>query len=460
MQSRIAFYAYSSHNIATSFTVQNAIEAINSSTREITVIDWATMDNSGKFIIPEICNQIDDADLFLCDLTDLNQNVLFELGYAVATRKRVWVTRQENKQWRDLFYLELGLLDTLGYVPYSNYRDIIDRFLQDMPHHDLDLNIYNQKIEPVKQRIKEPKLLFLKSPASTPSASSLNRLLMKSKFRDVLATDDPLETSVRSFEWYIENLLSSFAVISEFSSPPFDSKNAKYGFISGLAYGMNKLPLLIAQGPFDAPFDYKDSLYTYTDETERDAYVTEWLERKQTQYDKQLQTYKRYRRQQQRLEERQALRNINLGEYEAELERDQLVHYFVQTDSFNQALRNATYIIFSGRKGSGKTANFLRLAQHMRDAKSENNFVCVIKPLTYDISGVFQLYKSQLYNSVKMHVMETLWKFLIYTELARDLREHLDEKPEQLLSSEEKHLISFVDRTDYIKDDFTIRLDA
>jgi len=459
MKNKTCFYAYSSHNVATSFTVQRAIELINSTSNEVRIIDWSSMPNSGKFIVPEICNEIDDAELFMCDLTDLNQNVLFELGYAIATRKRVWVTRQSNRNWRDLFYAELGLLETVGYVSYENYHQIADAFLKQVPFRDVDNTIYRQKIEPCKARIQEPKLLFLKSPVNSQNATSLSRLLMKSEFEQILVVDDPLETSNRSFEWYAENLLAAFTVISEFTTSTIDNKNAKYGFISGMAFGLGKFPLMIADESFEPPFDYRESMFVYKDIKERDTFITRWLANRRTQYDQSVTLYSRYQRKQQRLQERQALKNINLGEYEAELEREQLASYFVETDSFDLAMKNTTYIIFSGRKGSGKTANFLSLARRMGEMNDRKNFVCVIKPLAYDIIGVYQLYKSHLYGSVKMHVVESLWKYLIYTEIARDLREALDEKPEQLLSADEKHLISFVDNTSYIKEDFTIRLD-
>jgi len=460
MQSKTAFYAYSSLNPATSFTIQRAIGLINNTSSIIKVNDWAAMPNSGKFIVPEICLEIDDADLFMCDLTDLNQNVLFELGYAIATKKRVWVTRQNNKNWRDLFYLELGLLETVGYVLYENYQEIADAFFEQSPFYELDKTIYKQKIEPFKARIQEPKLVFLKSPVNSQNVTSLSRLLMKSEFAHVLVVDDPIETSNRSFEWYAENLLAAFTVISEFTTSTMDNKNAKYGFISGMAYGLGKQPLMVADESFESPFDYKDSIFVYKEAKERDSYITKWLSNRRVQYEKNYKTYDRYQRQQERLQERQALKNIKLGEYEAELERDQLANYFIETNSFKFALNNKSYIIFSGRKGSGKTANFLSLARSMREMKDRKNFVCEIKPLPYDITGVYNLYKSYLHDSsVKLHVVESLWKYLIYTEMARDLREHLKEKPAQLHSPEERHLIDFVEKTSYIGEDFTIRLE-
>jgi hypothetical protein len=114
-------------------------------------------------------------------------------------------------------------------------------------------------------------------------------------------------------------------------------------------------------------------------------------------------------------------------------------------------------MIFSGRKGSGKSANYFRLGQILREDPAIR--VCRIKPLAYDLDGVYELYQTKLSGSAKLHIVETLWKFLIYTELAFDVYKNLQLKPSDTYTQAEKDIFTFVDRTDFIKEDFTIRLD-
>src|SRR5579859_4282070 len=67
----------------------NAIREINK-TRSIEIVSWEDTRVDGKVIIDVICDHIRQADFFIADLTGINPNVLFELGYAIAKNKRIW----------------------------------------------------------------------------------------------------------------------------------------------------------------------------------------------------------------------------------------------------------------------------------------------------------------------------------------------------------------------------------
>jgi hypothetical protein len=80
------FFAYGSQYASSSECIEEAIEQIND-TGEVTISSWIGLKNSGRFIINEVLDEIDISDFFCCDLTGLNDNVLFELGYALAVKK-------------------------------------------------------------------------------------------------------------------------------------------------------------------------------------------------------------------------------------------------------------------------------------------------------------------------------------------------------------------------------------
>ncbi len=168
---------------------------------------------------------------------------------------------------------------------------------------------------------------------------------------------------------------------------------------------------------------------------------------------------KRHKQLQRRIEATHALQNIDLGEYEAEGEQNQLEKYFIRTAAFNEALKTSQYMIYVGRKGSGKTANFYRIAQELRDAPKEQNHVCVIKPVHYELEGIYQLFNLSLEKANKGYLVESLWKYLIYTELAFDTYRSLYEKPSGVLTQEEKDFINYAQHHDFLKADFTVRLE-
>ena len=66
---------------------------------------WESLRGSGRLLISKVISAIDDADVFACDLTRFNENVLFELGYAMGARKSIWILRDVsdvvgNHEWK------------------------------------------------------------------------------------------------------------------------------------------------------------------------------------------------------------------------------------------------------------------------------------------------------------------------------------------------------------------------
>src|SRR4051812_31501858 len=86
-----AFYAYPSQPPAIGETIEAAAGQINRG-RRVRIRTWRALNPTGRVIINQITDAIDAATVFACDLTYQNPNVLFELGYAIAKRKRVWIS--------------------------------------------------------------------------------------------------------------------------------------------------------------------------------------------------------------------------------------------------------------------------------------------------------------------------------------------------------------------------------
>jgi len=84
------FVAYPSKPASLAETIEAFIQTIKEA-GVLSIEGWKSTSVSGKFVMLTICEAIDRADLFICDLTHLNHNVLFELGYAIAKNKRIWV---------------------------------------------------------------------------------------------------------------------------------------------------------------------------------------------------------------------------------------------------------------------------------------------------------------------------------------------------------------------------------
>ena len=97
------FFAYASAPHAIPETIKAALATINK-TQAAKIDTWEDLAIGGKYIIHEICNAIDDSDFFCADITSLNANVMFELGFAIARDKESLVD-----SGRQLCGLEKGI---------------------------------------------------------------------------------------------------------------------------------------------------------------------------------------------------------------------------------------------------------------------------------------------------------------------------------------------------------------
>ena len=114
--------------------------------------------------------------------------------------------------------------------------------------------------------------------------------------------------------------------------------------------------------------------------------------------------------------------------------------------------------MFIGRKGSGKTANLIRLEHELNN--SIHNVVCVIKPERYQMQGIVDLLKHYQNRSVKGYTIESLWKFLLLTEIANTTYEYLENPLLGQIGSAGKSFREFVDKNEeIIRTDFSTRLE-
>ena len=92
------FFAYSSTPEYCGEFIEAAILKINESYKGISELkSWKPLEISGKLVINEILKAIDESDFFCADLTGMNDNVLFELGYAIAQKKPIWILLDKSR---------------------------------------------------------------------------------------------------------------------------------------------------------------------------------------------------------------------------------------------------------------------------------------------------------------------------------------------------------------------------
>ena len=197
--------------------------------------------------------------------------------------------------------------------------------------------------------------------------------------------------------------------------------------------------LMLAEGNFLAPIDYRDLLLQYRTAHEAAHWLSDW----QANIEREFREGNRIKREHVAHEKLATeLRGLQIGEYIAENEAVPLVaDYFVEPSAFQEAL-NGSHVVFVGRKGSGKTANLLKLASEL--GKNKRGLVCVIKPAAYEFDGLLNLFKRFKERDSKGYAVESLWKFLILTEVANVAAEFLRSEPFGLMSPQEASLLNLI----------------
>ncbi|WP_240515287.1 MULTISPECIES: nucleotide-binding protein [Bacillus cereus group] len=450
MKSKKAFYAYSSNSDDLLEDIREAVKLINDS-QDIEITTWEKLSIGGKYIIDGILSAIERCDLFICDLTYLNFNVLYELGYAISKKKKIWITLNTSHDNAVANYKSLSIMSTIGYSGYENSQQLAEKFFSDVPHeYSKTIDIKPNKVDISKN------ILHLKCEANTNSSNIVNSILNKAKLPRKV--DDPYE-GVQPLNWYLNLLPNSLGVIVHFHKMNTQKESqiitARKALVAGLSNGLGIKTLLLAHAPYNPPLDYQDILKVHSNSTQCEEYLKEFLQPILEEHRDSEEEHREYRAE---LKALGKLSNLIMGDYVAENENQDLMEYFLQTAEYKEAL-TAQQVLFVGRKGTGKTANLIKLKNDL--SVDKRNFIITIQPQGHEFEGVLGILKTLQNSSEQGHLIESIWKYLIYTEMAKQYFDYLEDQPlHRQRTEEEVHFIDFVKQNErFINADFTLRLE-
>jgi nucleoside 2-deoxyribosyltransferase len=447
------FFAYGSQFASSGECIEEAIEQINS-TGEVYITSWIQLRNSGRFIINEVLDEIDSSDFFCCDLTGLNDNVLFELGYALAKKKPVYVINDVSFEESDKKFKELNLLSTIGYTKYSKTHDIVNGFFKERPYDPIG-NLWTDLTKTIISEKDSKAILVLNS--QTETNYNLEIINQVDYFKLPKIVDDASENVNLPLNWYIQKLHSVPAVLIQFSSQTrsgFELHNSKCALVAGMALGLGLNIQLMAEKPYTSPLDFRDLLKKFSNRPECAEIVKDYLINLQ----KEIATLLINERE--RIDSRKKLselQNLDFGEAIAEHESNKLYQYYVDTSHTQQLIKNE-YNIVVGRKGTGKTATLYYLFEDLVQDKRNN--VVLIKPINFEVDGLIALMEESNSEFEKGFLIETVWKFLIYSQIAKTLYDKIKEKPLFAITDDENKYIEFIESNKSVfLTDFSTRLE-
>jgi hypothetical protein len=397
-----AFVAYPSRPKEIGQCIQRVAERLRSSTR-IALNTWEQNDIAGRPLAAPIFEGIGSAALLIADVTTLNFNVTYEIGYAIGTGKRVYLIRHSGIDIDEGEVRKVGIFDTLG---YEQYRDSDDLFRK------LSYPIDTTPIPITPAPDKKAPLYLLETPVRTEGMGYIVSRVKKARIH--YRSFAPSEHSRLAAMDAITHVANSFGVLVPLMNDYLkDSKihNVRAAFVAGLAHGMRKLTTILQNGDDPVPLDVRDFVISWTHPRDLHDRIEDLASRilESLQSDDLLD-----------LPTTGLLASLTFGDPMAENEFQTLGTYFLETDQYQRTLRGEVNLVV-GRKGTGKTALFSQVRDRVR--RDKQNVVVDLKPEGYQLRKLKEDVFGYLAQGAKEHLVVAFWEYLLYLEVAYKLLE-------------------------------------
>ncbi|MCK0197397.1 hypothetical protein MWN34_10780 [Ancylobacter sp. 6x-1] len=404
LEQKVAFVAYSSRDPAVASIILEGVRRANAvAAQPIRYEPWVFNDIPGNPLISPILAKIEEAPFVVADISYLNLNVIYEVGFTVGRGKRAFLIRHAETAGDKSVAKEAGIFDTLGYHEYATAEDIRNRLTSHVDETSLPFNLTLDRKAPV---------YLIEPPTRTAAATMVVSRVKKAgyRYRSFMPTEDTRLAAADA----VRQVAASAGVVLLLQQPDVegaDVHNVRALFVAGLAHGMNKPTLILSPAGYEAPLDIRDAVRTYRfpdDIVERVADYCPGINDHLQQADPAP------------IETGGLLQSMSIGDPTAENEMTTLSQYFLKTSQYDRALRGDVNLVV-GRKGSGKTALFIRVRDKIRMDK--RNIVVDLKPEGYQLLKLKDDILSYLTEGARQHLITAFWEYLILLEVTYKLLE-------------------------------------
>jgi len=365
---------------------------------------WTDLDPAGQLIFCEICKGIRGASTVYADVTTLNLNVMFEIGFCLGLGLPVKPIRDSTVAVDARLFTELGVLDTLGYIDFENSGDLVRGVLASKSPAFGNLP---------KKVFTETPIYVVKGPIATEGAGQLLSALKKSyaNFR----VHDPKETPRTSLYEQWKQVRGSYGVIANLLSPTRGDAakvhNALCALLCGIGMAEEKAVLMLQEElGVKQPIDYGDVVREWEEPRSIGSIIRPTVEL----------VIERLQSGPQRtgVEEGGVLETLDLGDVAAENEIAGLRRYFVQTGPFRVARQGHGRLVV-GRKGAGKTAMFYAIRS--AETRGHATVMLDLRPEGFQFTKLREAVLEALSQGQREQAVTALWTFLLTAEVARKI---------------------------------------
>lgn len=388
-----AFVAYPDSPADIGLAIEAASKAGHPTVR---ILTWKRPDAAGEGLHGQVTDAIRDADVVAADITTLNFNVVYELGYAIGLGRRVIPLRHAALVAPDDDVARIGIFDTLIYKTYANSADIVSALAAADPGRRFATN-FPFDPSPLYVVLPEVKTEDILSLSAKPRRAGLRARTYDAAEESRLAATDAIRA-----------VASSYGVVLPLLPPNHKehlTHNTRVAFVAGLAHGMDKPALLIKRGNWAVALDVRDFVERHDNEQQLAKLFEDFAQRVYADY---MTTPPP------RPDKKNPLAELAMGDPAAENEEASLNEYFLERDEFRQAINGPAHIV-AGRKGSGKTAMFMMIRDKLKEDRSQ--IVVDLNPETYQLRKLKDLVLQCLSAGTKEHLLSAFWEYVILLEI-------------------------------------------
>lgn len=397
-----AFFAYPAANKKVADIIRLAISSFNKQSK-ILLECWEKNDISGIPIIYPIISKISECTFLAADITYLNENVAYEIGFAIGSKKRCILFFNSTERGDIDLASDIGIFDTLGYERYDTSVTLSELLLSRNDFNPLEIT----------QTINRQQPLYVVEP-NVKNEFHLKLMSRTKKARLRYRSFNPDEDVRLSALDAIKHVSESSGVITPLF-PANHKKSREHNiramFVAGISAALDVPTLIIHKHDYTPPLDVRDVTKKYKSEDdivdavhEFSLEVTDYLQRTKdggTRVKTQL-------------------TDLSIGDPTAENEMTTLGNYYLHTDEYQRALRGEVNLVV-GRKGSGKTALFVQLRDNMRS--SRHNIVVDLKPEGFQLVKLKERLLDFLNVGAQQHLITAFWEYVLLLEIAYKILE-------------------------------------
>ena len=399
-----AFVAYSARPQELSDSIKRAIQSANENSTTMAFKGWAENDIAGRPLTGPILEKIGTSSFVVSDITQLNFNVTYEIGFTIGSGKRVFLVRNKSYENDITQISRVGIYDTLGYREYTNSEKLANILLVETnDHHPIDIHYKLDRKAPI---------YILETPDRNDIMNRITSRIKKARLQ--YRSFNPSEEIRLAATEAIKHISTAHGVIVPLLSDLMKDHiihNIRAAFVAGLAHGMGKPTLILQDHNGPVPLDVRDFCKVCSRIEDVDTHIREIaLEVVQS-----LQESGPYY-----APDRGILAKLDVGDPMAENEFQTLASYYLRRDEYSRTLRGDVNLVV-GRKGAGKTALFSQVRNNLR--RNRATVVVDLKPEGYQLTKFKESVLDFLSAGAKSHLLTAFWEYLLFLEVAYKLLE-------------------------------------